>query len=94
MSKVGTAENRLKNFRDPALGPESNVARGDWQLWIRYIDTLTDEGCWQELFDKTSDLLRRARMRNKLGQITEAHLADWKVWTAYVTSALKLGTCE
>lgn len=47
---------------------------------------------WQQLFETTGDLLKRARTKDERGEIVEARMADWAVWQAYLRSALALQT--
>jgi N-terminal acetyltransferase B complex non-catalytic subunit len=46
---------------------------------------------WQELYDITGALLKRARTKDEASQLAESRLSDWIVWQAYIRSAVKLG---
>jgi N-terminal acetyltransferase B complex non-catalytic subunit len=45
---------------------------------------------WQELFETTGALLKRARTKDETSQLSESQLGDWIVWEAYICSAVKL----
>jgi N-terminal acetyltransferase B complex non-catalytic subunit len=86
----GKPEDQLKYLNEPSLGPESTVAKGDWELWRNKLQLMEKSEQWQEIFDVTGQLLKRARTKNENGQIIEAKLADWVVWQAYLNSATTL----
>lgn len=93
-SSHGKVEDRLNYLKDPALGPESPVAKGDWELWRDKLQLMEAAKQWQELFDTSSTLLKRARIKDESGQIIEARMADWIVWESYVHSAAALENLE
>ncbi len=86
----GKAEQRLEHLQDPLLGPESVVAKGEWELWRMKLGLLEDLKKWKELFDTTGSLLKRSRAKDKSGKYAEARLSDWIVWDAYIHSANQL----
>jgi N-terminal acetyltransferase B complex non-catalytic subunit len=45
---------------------------------------------WQDIFDTTAALLKRARTKDESSQLSESRLSDWLVWEAYVNSAVEL----
>ena len=83
----GPVEDRLQYLQDPHLGPQSTVAKGDWELWRQHLQLLAGMQRWDELFSLTSSLLEKARSKDDSGQIVEARMADWIVWDSYLTSA-------
>ncbi|KAF4637117.1 hypothetical protein G7Y89_g955 [Cudoniella acicularis] len=86
----GKIEQRLDYLRDPSLGPESAIAKGEWQLWRFRLKLLERAQAWQELFDTTKVLLKRARTKDESGQLSESGLSDWIVWEAFIRSAVEL----
>ncbi|KAB8302834.1 hypothetical protein EYC80_006174 [Monilinia laxa] len=88
----GKLEDQLNYLNEPSLGPESIVAKGDWELWRNKLQLMEASEHWQQLFEITGDLLKRARMKDERGEIVEARMADWAVWQAYLRSALALRT--
>ncbi|QSZ28628.1 hypothetical protein DSL72_003127 [Monilinia vaccinii-corymbosi] len=86
----GKLEDQLKYLNEPSLGPESIVAKGDWELWRNKLQLMEASEHWQQLFEITGDLLERARTKDERGKIIEARMADWVVWQAYLRSALAL----
>jgi N-terminal acetyltransferase B complex non-catalytic subunit len=86
-------DNRLEYLNNPHLGPESTIAKGEWQLWIDKLQLMSDGEQWQELFVATGELLRRART-NTDGQITESRYSDWIVWDNFRKSAKNLDQKE
>lgn len=80
----------MNYLNEPSLGPESIVAKGDWELWRKKLQLMEVSGHWQQLFETTGGLLKRARTKNDRGEIIEARMADWAVWQAYLRSALAL----
>ncbi|ESZ98846.1 hypothetical protein SBOR_0704 [Sclerotinia borealis F-4128] len=86
----GKLEDQLKYLNEPSLGPESIVAKGDWELWRNKLQLMDASEQWQELFEVTGGLLKRARTKDERGQIIEARMADWAVWQSYLRSALAL----
>lgn len=87
---LGKPEQRLDYIRNPNLGPESIVAKGEWQQWILKLTLLKKAQEWQELFDITGPLLKRARTKDKAGHLPEANFSDWIVWDAFVCSTIGL----
>lgn len=81
---------RLEYLNDPYLGPESTVAKGDWQLWIDKLQLMKEMGQWQNLFEVTCKSLKRARTKNIDGLITESRYSDWVVWDNFREAAKKL----
>jgi hypothetical protein len=59
-------------------------------LWRLKLDLLKTEEQWDELFEICSDLLRRARVKDKLGQLVESGFSDWIVWDSYISAALNM----
>lgn len=90
----GKSEQRLEYLRDPLLGPESAVAKGEWELWRMKLALLEESKEWNELFETTGSLLKRARTTGQASQYAEARLSDWIVWDAYIRSATHLGAYE
>ncbi|KAK6615242.1 cytoskeleton organization protein [Botrytis cinerea] len=88
----GKLEDQLNYLNEPSLGPESIVAKGDWELWRNKLELMQTSEHWQQLFDTTGGLLKRSRTKDERGQIVEARMADWAVWQAYLHSALSLQT--
>jgi N-terminal acetyltransferase B complex non-catalytic subunit len=88
--QVGKNEQRLEFLQDPHLGPESAVAKGEWQLWRFKLKLMEAAKQWQELFDITNALLERARTKDESGQIKEPRMSDWIVWDAFIRSAVEL----
>ncbi|KAJ5032454.1 uncharacterized protein L3040_009058 [Drepanopeziza brunnea f. sp. 'multigermtubi'] len=86
----GKIEQRLEYLQDPLLGPESVVAKGEWELWRLKLELLEKAQEWKELFEVTGSLLKRSRTKNEAGNYSEARLGDWVVWEAYVLSAGQL----
>lgn len=82
----------MNYLNEPSLGPESIVAKGDWELWRNKLELMQTSEHWQQLFDTTGGLLKRSRTKDERGQIVEARMADWAVWQAYLHSALSLQT--
>jgi N-terminal acetyltransferase B complex non-catalytic subunit len=93
-AKYGKQETQLEYLQDPYLGPESIIAKGEWSLWRSKLQLMTQAEQWQELFQLTGSLLKRARTKNASGQITESRYSDWVVWEAYIKSALELSQKE
>jgi len=90
----GTAEQRLEFLQDPCLGPESKLAKGEWQLWRFKLQLLTRTGQWKELYEVTSSLLKRARTKDATGHLGEERFCDWIVWEGILKSAIELGQIE
>lgn len=86
----GTREDRLKYLQISTLGPDSIVAKGDWQLWRLTLELLTLEENWELLFETTSKLLKRARTKNESGELAESRFCDWFVWESYIRAALEV----
>lgn len=83
------SEQRLEYLKNPHLDPESIVAKGEWQLWIDKLQLMSDGEQWQQLFEVTSDLLKRARTKAD-GRIIESRYSDWVVWDKFRKSARNL----
>jgi N-terminal acetyltransferase B complex non-catalytic subunit len=77
---------RLNYLQNPFLGPDSKIAKGEWQLWRLKLDLLKKDP--ELLFQTTSDLLKRARTKSEAGDIAESRFSDWKVWESYIGAAL------
>jgi len=77
-------------LQSPQLGPESTVAKAEWQLWRTKLELMETAQQWQDIFDTTAALLKRARTKDESSQLSESRLSDWTVWEAYVRSALEL----
>lgn len=91
-AKYGTLEKQLEYLKDPFLGPESAVAKGDWSLWRDKLRLMIQGRQWRELFQVTSGLLKRARTKDTSGQISESRYSDWLVWDAYIQSAYEISS--
>ncbi|TVY28955.1 Phagocyte signaling-impaired protein [Lachnellula hyalina] len=91
---LGKPEQRLEFLNDPTLGPESAVAKGEWQLWRFKLNLLENAAKWQELYETTKSLLKRARTKDQSGQLSESGLSDWIVWEAFIRSAVELRNHE
>ncbi|CAD6503993.1 BgTH12-05734 [Blumeria graminis f. sp. triticale] len=83
-------EQSIEYLDDPQLGPESIVAKSEWELWILKLKLLEESQNWQELFQTTIGLLKRARTKDQFGNFAEARLSDWIVWDALTRSAVHL----
>jgi N-terminal acetyltransferase B complex non-catalytic subunit len=83
----GKPEQILEFLQDSHLGPESAVAKGEWQLWRFKLKLMAEAQQWEDLFETTGELLKRARTRDKLGRLSESRLSDWIVWDAFINSA-------
>ena len=77
---------RLNYLQNPFLGPESTIAKGEWQLWRLKLELLKKDP--ELLLQTTRDLLKRARMKNEAGEIMESRFSDWIVWESYIDVAL------
>ena len=77
-------------LQSPQLGPESTVAKAEWQLWRTKLKLMEAAQQWQDIFDTTAALLKRARTKDESSQLSESRLSDWLVWEAYANSAVKL----
>jgi N-terminal acetyltransferase B complex non-catalytic subunit len=84
----------LEFLQDSHLGPESAVAKGEWELWRLKLKLMAEAHQWQDIFETTGALLKRARTRDQLGHLSESRLSDWIVWDAYISSALHLESHE
>ena len=80
----------MKYLQDPNLGPESAVAKGEWELWRLKLELMETSREWQELFKTTGALLKRARTMDESSKFSESRLSDWIVWEAYIRSATHL----
>ena len=78
---------RLKYLQSPFLGPDSAIAKGEWQLWRLKLRLLKKDQ--DVLFETTSNLLKRARTKNEAGEILESRFSDWIVWESYIDAALR-----
>ncbi|RKF64168.1 Phagocyte signaling-impaired protein [Erysiphe neolycopersici] len=72
---------------DHHLGPESPIAKGEWELWRLKLKRLNQLKIWGELFNTAISLLARARTKNADGQLSEAYFSDWLVWDSLILSA-------
>jgi N-terminal acetyltransferase B complex non-catalytic subunit len=90
----GTREQQLAYLRDPYLGPESTIAKGEWGLWRSKLRLMAQAGLWQELNELTHTLLTRARTKDKSGEFSHSRYCDWAVWEVFVKSAHELPTKE
>ncbi|PVH88261.1 hypothetical protein DL98DRAFT_508974 [Cadophora sp. DSE1049] len=90
----GKIEANLDYLQDPLLGPESAVAKGEWDLWRMKLELLEKSQDWKVTFETTGSLLKRARTTDTASQYAEARLSDWIVWDAYIRSAKELNTTE
>jgi N-terminal acetyltransferase B complex non-catalytic subunit len=90
----GKPEQRLGYLQSSQLGSESAVAKGEWQLWRTRLQLMEAAKQWQELFDTTGTLLKRARTKDESSQLPESRLSDWIVWEAYIRSAVELGSSQ
>jgi N-terminal acetyltransferase B complex non-catalytic subunit len=90
----GKPEQRLDYLQSPQLGPESVVAKGEWQLWRTRLQLMEVAQQWQELFDTIGGLLKRARTKDESSQLAESRLSDWIIWEAYIRSAVELSGSE
>ncbi|KAH7364272.1 N-acetyltransferase B complex non catalytic subunit-domain-containing protein [Rhexocercosporidium sp. MPI-PUGE-AT-0058] len=90
----GKAEQTLDYIQDPLLGPESAVAKGEWELWRMKLDLLQKSQNWKVILETTASLLKRARTKDGSSQYAEARLSDWIVWDAYIRSASELKNPE
>lgn len=86
----GKPEHLQEYLEDPNLGPESTVAKGEWDLWRLRLKSMETSQRWVELFETTSGLLKRARTKNAYSQLAESKLSDWIVWEAFLRSAVEL----
>jgi len=86
----GRSELLQEYLEDANLGPESTVAKGEWDLWRLRLRLLEKSQKWQELFEITSTLLRRSRTKNTSLQLSESKLGDWIVWEGFLHSAIEL----
>ncbi|KAE9381361.1 hypothetical protein N431DRAFT_424923 [Stipitochalara longipes BDJ] len=87
----GKSELRLEYLQSSQLGPESIVAKGEWQLWRTKLQLMEAAQQWQELFDTAAALLKRARTKDDSSQLSESQLSDWIVWEAFIRSVVELG---
>ncbi|TVY80385.1 N-terminal acetyltransferase B complex subunit arm1 [Lachnellula suecica] len=87
---LGKPEQRLEYLNDATLGPESATAKGEWQLWRFKLNLIEAAQKWQELFDTTKALLKRARTKDESGQLAESGMSDWIIWEAFIRSAVEL----
>jgi N-terminal acetyltransferase B complex non-catalytic subunit len=85
----GKPEQQLDYLKDPQLGPESSVSKGEWEIWRMKLRMMQDAEQWNEIFTITSNLLERARTKDASGVLPEAQLNDWVVWQAFIRSAVE-----
>jgi N-terminal acetyltransferase B complex non-catalytic subunit len=78
---------RLEFLQSPFLGPESTIAKGDWELWRIRLE-LMRKTLSPDIFQTTADLLRRARTKDNAGRIVDSRFSDWEVWQLYIEAAL------
>ena len=90
IKEYGTREYRLQYLKTSTIGPDSIVAKGDWQLWRLTLELLTLEENWESLFETTGKLLKRARTKDESGELTESRFCDWSVWESYIRAALEV----
>jgi N-terminal acetyltransferase B complex non-catalytic subunit len=88
----GKPEQLQEYLEDSNLGPESSVAKGEWDLWRLRLKSMEVSQKWVELFEITSTLLKRARTKNASSQLAESKLSDWVVWEGFIRSAVELPT--
>jgi N-terminal acetyltransferase B complex non-catalytic subunit len=93
-AKYGTLEKQLEYLQDPFLGPESVMAKGDWSLLRDKLQLMAQARQWQDLFEVTGRLLKRARTKDASGQISESRYSDWLVWDIYLKSAHEISLNE
>ncbi|KAI1005849.1 hypothetical protein K3495_g2373 [Podosphaera aphanis] len=86
----GKPEQTIEYLEDPHLGPDSSLAKGEWDLWITKLKLYKQLNMWQKLFETTIALLKRARTKNSSGQFPEARMGDWLVWESLIESAVQL----
>lgn len=89
-ANLGTLELRLSYIESPMLGPDSEIANGEWEILRMKLSLMTSVKKWPELFTITSDLLRRARTKDQTGQLSEDRFSDWVVWDTFLLSASSL----
>lgn len=77
---------RLGFLQSPFLGPESTIAKSEWQLWRLKLELLQKSQS-SEMFETTADLLRRARTKDEAGRIADSRFSDWLVWQLYIEAA-------
>ncbi|POS84809.1 hypothetical protein EPUL_001729 [Erysiphe pulchra] len=75
---------------DPHLGPESSIAKGEWELWRLKLKRMNQLKIWGELFETSISLLTRARTKNANGQLSESYFSDWLVWDSLILSAAEV----
>ncbi|KAK0126361.1 hypothetical protein ONS95_007967 [Cadophora gregata] len=90
----GKREASLDYLLDPLLGPESAVAKGEWELWRMKLELLQSVQDWKTVFETTGSLLKRARTTDTTSRYSEARLSDWIVWDAYIGSAKELNSTD
>jgi N-terminal acetyltransferase B complex non-catalytic subunit len=90
----GKPEQILEFLQDSHLGPESAVAKGEWQLWRSKLKLMAEALQWQDLFKTTGALLKQARTKDQIGHLPESRLSDWIVWDAFISSAIHLENHE
>ena len=77
---------RLQFLQSSFLGPESTVAKSEWQLWRLKLELLQKSQS-PEIFQTTANLLRRARTKDEAGRIADSRFGDWLVWQLYIEAA-------
>lgn len=88
--EYGKSEQLLEYLADARLGPDSAIAKGEWELWRIRLKLLEENKQWQELFEISRSLLQRARRKDESGKIVEPGMSDWIVWEAFIRSAVEL----
>ncbi|KFZ13020.1 hypothetical protein V502_06820 [Pseudogymnoascus sp. VKM F-4520 (FW-2644)] len=89
----GQTTDRLNSYKDPYIGVNSKIAKGEWVFKRDHVLLLEDEGEWQELVDVCNELLEGAQSTTT-GKMIDARGADWKVWEAFINAAIALQTKE
>jgi hypothetical protein len=78
-------------LHDPALGPDSKAAKGEWWVIRTKVETLEELEEWEELFEYCLALLKKARVNVNGGSIVDARGGDWVVWQNLMAATLNLG---
>ncbi|KFY28541.1 hypothetical protein V493_02880 [Pseudogymnoascus sp. VKM F-4281 (FW-2241)] len=89
----GQTEDRLKAYKDPYIGVNSKIAKGEWVFKRDHVLLLEDVRAWPELIDVCNELLEGAQSTTT-GKMIDARGADWKVWEAFIDAAIALQTKE
>lgn len=64
--------------------------KGEWELWRFKLNLLSATQKWENLFQESKALLKRARTKDVSGQLSESGMSDWIVWQAFIRSAVEL----